>query len=55
MPGQAVSGDMHLVRPFEDGVLVALVDGLGHGEEAALRQGLQSQCSNGMRANPSLR
>jgi serine/threonine protein phosphatase PrpC len=35
-PGQAESGDRHLVQPFPDGVLVAVVDGLGHGEEAAV-------------------
>lgn len=35
MPGQAVSGDLHLVAPFPGGVLVAVVDGLGHGEDAA--------------------
>lgn len=34
-PGQAVSGDLHLVAPFEDGVLAAVVDGVGHGSEAA--------------------
>ncbi len=33
--GQAVSGDRHLVEPVPNGVLVAVVDGLGHGEEAA--------------------
>jgi phosphoserine phosphatase RsbX len=36
LPGQATSGDAHLVCPFEGGVLVAAIDGLGHGEEAAL-------------------
>jgi phosphoserine phosphatase RsbX len=30
-----VSGDRHLVAPFPGGALVALVDGLGHGPEAA--------------------
>jgi serine phosphatase RsbU (regulator of sigma subunit) len=35
LPGQAVSGDLHLVQPFAEGVLVAAVDGLGHGAEAA--------------------
>jgi negative regulator of sigma-B (phosphoserine phosphatase) len=35
LPGQAESGDLHLVKPFTDGVLVAVVDGLGHGDEAA--------------------
>src|SRR5947209_15337930 len=35
LAGQAVSGDLHLVVPLPSGVLVAVVDGLGHGEEAA--------------------
>jgi phosphoserine phosphatase RsbX len=33
--GETVSGDMYLIRPFSQGVLVAAVDGLGHGPEAA--------------------
>jgi phosphoserine phosphatase RsbX len=33
--GQSTSGDRHMVKPFADGVLVAVVDGLGHGEQAA--------------------
>ena len=35
LAGQTVSGDRHLVSPCRDGLLVAVVDGLGHGEEAA--------------------
>jgi serine phosphatase RsbU (regulator of sigma subunit) len=35
LAGERESGDLHLVRPVESGVLVAVVDGLGHGEEAA--------------------
>ncbi|MBI2149333.1 MAG: SpoIIE family protein phosphatase [Acidobacteria bacterium] len=35
LTGETESGDQHLVRPFEGGVLIAVVDGLGHGEEAA--------------------
>jgi len=35
LEGQSESGDMHIVRPLKDGALVAVVDGLGHGEEAA--------------------
>lgn len=35
LTGQDVSGDLHLVEPFLNGVLVAVVDGLGHGPEAA--------------------
>lgn len=33
--GETVSGDMYLIRHFSGGVLVAAVDGLGHGPEAA--------------------
>lgn len=35
MPGQSQSGDRHLVQPYTNGLLVAVVDGLGHGEQAA--------------------
>jgi serine phosphatase RsbU (regulator of sigma subunit) len=35
LPGEAQSGDLHLVKPAGTGVLVAVVDGLGHGAEAA--------------------
>jgi hypothetical protein len=35
LPGEARSGDAHVVEPFPGGVLVAAVDGLGHGDEAA--------------------
>ena len=34
LPGPSVSGDLHLVEPFAHGALVAVVDGLGHGDEA---------------------
>jgi serine/threonine protein phosphatase PrpC len=34
LAGQRVSGDGHLVTSFSKGVLVAVVDGLGHGEDA---------------------
>jgi phosphoserine phosphatase RsbX len=35
LAGQTESGDLHLVKPTADGALVAVVDGLGHGQEAA--------------------
>jgi len=35
LPGQSESGDQYLVAPFPNGVLVAVIDGLGHGDEAA--------------------
>src|SRR5256884_7343179 len=34
LPGESQSGDRHLVKPVGTGVLVAVVDGLGHGAEA---------------------
>ena len=34
LPGQMVSGDAHLVAPFTGGVLIAALDGLGHGPDA---------------------
>lgn len=35
LPGQPISGDLNVVKPFPDGVLVAALDGVGHGEAAA--------------------
>jgi len=34
-PGETQSGDGYVVKAFPDGVLVAVMDGLGHGEGAA--------------------
>src|SRR5437879_9258863 len=35
LAGETESGDLHLVKPVGRGMLVAAVDGLGHGAEAA--------------------
>lgn len=35
LPGQVESGDRHLVQCRSDGILIAVIDGIGHGEEAA--------------------
>jgi len=35
LPGETTSGDLHLVQSFPNGALVAVVDGVGHGVEAA--------------------
>ena len=35
LPGESQSGDHYVVCAFPDGVLVAVVDGLGHGDQAA--------------------
>jgi negative regulator of sigma-B (phosphoserine phosphatase) len=34
LSGESVSGDHHLVAPFDGGLLLAVVDALGHGSEA---------------------
>ncbi|HEX4644161.1 MAG TPA: SpoIIE family protein phosphatase [Verrucomicrobiae bacterium] len=33
--GQSVSGDLYLVKPFKNRILAAVIDGVGHGDEAA--------------------
>jgi phosphoserine phosphatase RsbX len=35
MPGETLSGDLHMVKSLETGVLLAVADGLGHGKAAA--------------------
>jgi phosphoserine phosphatase RsbX len=35
LPGQEESGDLHLVCCNQSGILIAAIDGIGHGEEAA--------------------
>lgn len=35
LPGQRHGGDLCVVQPFASGLLVAAIDGLGHGREAA--------------------
>jgi serine phosphatase RsbU (regulator of sigma subunit) len=34
LPGETVSGDEHVVAASDDGILLAVIDGLGHGSEA---------------------
>jgi hypothetical protein len=36
LPGQSESGDHHLVCCQQSGILIAAIDGLGHGEEAGV-------------------
>ncbi|MGH9557869.1 MAG: SpoIIE family protein phosphatase [Bryobacteraceae bacterium] len=35
LASEPASGDLHLIQPFGRGVLMAVVDGIGHGSEAA--------------------
>jgi len=34
-PGEHVSGDLHVIEAFDNGILIGAIDGLGHGPEAA--------------------
>lgn len=49
LSGAPISGDLHLVKPIDHGVLVAVADGLGHGKPAAeaaeLAINVVSQCA----------
>jgi phosphoserine phosphatase RsbX len=36
LPGEVESGDLHIVAPFAGGALIGVIDGLGHGPEAAI-------------------
>lgn len=40
LPGQEECGDRYVIAPFADGILVAAVDGIGHGAEAAKVAGI---------------
>ena len=35
-PGEQVCGDAHVLTPFHNGVLLGVIDGIGHGPAAAL-------------------
>jgi phosphoserine phosphatase RsbX len=39
-PGQRESGDLEVVRHFDGGAVVAVIDGIGHGDEAAAAAGV---------------
>lgn len=51
-PDQVESGDRHLVAPFRAGLLLAAVDGLGHGSEAALAACTALEVLEAHRAEP---
>jgi hypothetical protein len=48
--GQLESGDLHVVEPFSAGVLLGVIDGLGHGAAAAEAARL---CAAALREDPS--
>lgn len=41
--GETVAGDLHVVRAHPGGVLMAVIDGLGHGADAALAADIAAQ------------
>jgi hypothetical protein len=43
LPGQLHSGDHHVVASFPNGFLIAVLDGIGHGEEAAAASKMASR------------
>jgi hypothetical protein len=49
LPGEAVSGDLHVVETFPTGALAAVIDGLGHGPEAAQAS---AAAAAALKANP---
>ncbi|MGB0074634.1 MAG: SpoIIE family protein phosphatase, partial [Terracidiphilus sp.] len=52
LPGQPASGDINVVKPFSNGVLVAALDGLGHGEEAATAAAVAARTLEAHAAEP---
>ena len=53
--GEKVCGDRHLACPFRDGFLVAVIDGLGHGTEAAAAAQLASATLEAHASEPAIR
>ena len=54
VPGENVSGDLQVIAPSRDGVLVAVVDGLGHGDEATAAARLAAQTIEAHANDPML-
>jgi hypothetical protein len=55
LPGETQSGDLHVVLPFEGGVLAAVIDGLGHGPEAGAAARLAADALAAAPGEPVLR
>lgn len=52
LPGEQVCGDVHLIKPLPNGLLLAVVDGLGHGAEAAAAAMIALDVLNRMAGDP---
>jgi negative regulator of sigma-B (phosphoserine phosphatase) len=55
LEGEKVCGDRHLASPFRDGFLVAVIDGLGHGTEAAAAAQLAGATLEAHASEPAIR
>jgi hypothetical protein len=51
-PGQSDSGDRHVVQAFGDGILVAVIDAVGHGAEAAQVAGIAAAVLRQLAGDP---
>ena len=54
IPGETESGDLHVVVDYGDGVLLGVIDGLGHGREAAVAARVAAQAITREPARPLL-
>ena len=54
IPGESESGDLHVVVDYGDGVLLGVIDGLGHGREAAVAARVAAQAITREAARPLL-
>jgi len=56
LPGQTATGDLHVVQSVDGGVLVGVVDALGHGEdaEATARIAVETLCRHAGEPIPAL-
>jgi phosphoserine phosphatase RsbX len=52
LPGQPASGDEQVVKPFPGGVLMAVLDGVGHGSEAAIAAAIAKDILEAHPADP---
>jgi serine phosphatase RsbU (regulator of sigma subunit) len=55
LPGEPISGDLHLVSDFPGGALAAVIDGLGHGPDAAAASAAAAEALKADPASPVLR
>lgn len=54
LDGQAESGDCYVVKKYPEGVLIAVVDGVGHGPDATVAARLTAQVLEGYSSSTSL-